>query len=208
MTQDGKARRAPQDDPCTAGSADGHGVAPAFERCVPSGDNRQREVCRHCGFIHYVNPKIVVGSVATHDARYLLCRRAIEPRAGFWTLPAGFMEVGETLEEGARREAEEEARAVLEIERLLAVYSIPRISQVQIFFAAHLARPGIAPGPESEEVAFFEWERIPWGEIAFPTVHWALAAHRQDVRSGVTRLHTAPPEDWDPSSCGLSAPLG
>ncbi|RMF16148.1 MAG: NUDIX domain-containing protein [Alphaproteobacteria bacterium] len=191
----------PEDKASSTASAGG--LAPSFERCVPDGDNRKREVCRHCGFIHYVNPKIVVGSVVEHEGRYLLCRRAIEPRAGFWTLPAGFLEVGETLEEGACREAEEEACAALDIERLLAVYSIPRISQVQIFFAARLARPDIAPGPESREVALFGWEEIPWHEIAFPTVHWALHAHRADHMSGTPRLHTTPPADWDPAAYGF-----
>ncbi len=189
--------------PSTAGDASS-GLVPSFVRRVPAGDNRRREVCRHCGFIHYVNPKIVVGSVVTDRGRYLLCRRAIEPRAGFWTLPAGFLEVGETLEEGAMREAEEEARATLGIERLLAVYSIPRIAQVQIFFAARLVRPDVAPGPESREVALVEWDDIPWSELAFPTVHWALAAHRADLEAGAARLHTTPPEGWNPADFGFS----
>jgi ADP-ribose pyrophosphatase YjhB (NUDIX family) len=144
---------------------------------VPPGDDRERLICPDCGYVAYENPKIVVGSVATWGDRVLLCRRSIEPRRGFWTLPAGFLELGETPEEGARREAWEEARARLELEGLLAVYTIRRISQVQMFFRASLSIPEVAAGPESEEVALFDWGEVPWDELAFPTVHWALDAH-------------------------------
>lgn len=146
-------------------------------RRVPAGDDRERLVCPDCGFVAYENPKIVVGSVATWGDRILLCRRSIEPRRGFWTLPAGFLELGESPEEGARREAWEEARARLELEGLLAVYTIRRISQVQMFFRASLSNPEVAAGPESEEVALFDWGEVPWDDLAFPTVHWALDAH-------------------------------
>ena len=147
---------------------------PDFERAVPPGDNMERSVCVSCGFVDYQNPKIVVGSVAVWDGRILLCRRAIEPRKGYWTLPAGYMELGETPEDGALREAWEEARARLAIERLLAVYSVPRISQVQLIFRARLNTPDASAGPESEEVGLFGWDEIPWPDIAFPTVGWAL----------------------------------
>lgn len=157
------------------------GLDPAFSSRIPEGDDRERSVCDHCGFIAYSNPRIVTGSVATHDGKILLCKRAIEPRKGFWTLPAGYMENGETVEEAARREAMEEAEADLEIERVLAVYSIPRISQVQIMFRARLAKPHIGAGPESEAVAFFAWDDIPWDDLAFPTVYWALR-HFDEVR--------------------------
>ncbi len=152
---------------------------PNFIDAVPDGDDRTRSVCGTCGFVDYRNPKIVVGSVAVRDGRILLCRRAIEPRKGFWTLPAGYLEVNESVEDGARREAYEEARAHLELDRVLAVYSVERISQVQIMFRARLSRPDIAPGPESEEVGMFAWEDIPWADIAFPTVGWALRHWRQ-----------------------------
>src|SRR4051812_48261766 len=109
---------------------------PSFTQLVPEGDNRLREVCDSCGFIAYSNPKVVVGSVLVEDGRVLLCRRAIEPRRGFWTLPAGFLEHGETLDEGAAREAAEEAGARIEIDGILAVYSISRIGQVQVIFRA------------------------------------------------------------------------
>lgn len=144
---------------------------------TPPGEDRLRRVCDSCGFIDYVNPRIVAGVVAHRDGRILLCRRAIEPRKGFWTLPAGFMELGESVEEGAAREAREEALAELEIEGLLAVYSIPRIGQVQIFFRARLTNDP-APGPESLEVGLFGWEDIPWPELAFPSVRWALDHYR------------------------------
>lgn len=154
-----------------------------FVKTVPEGDDRERRVCTRCGFIDYENPKIVTGSVATDDSgRILLCKRAIEPRLGFWTLPAGYMELGETVEQGARREAWEEARAELSIDQVLAVYSIPRISQVQIMFRARLDNPdAIAPGPESQEVMLVSWEDIPWTELAFPSVYWALNQHREVI---------------------------
>ncbi|MDP6705215.1 MAG: NUDIX hydrolase [Alphaproteobacteria bacterium] len=153
---------------------------------VPQGDDRERHVCGTCGWIHYVNPKIVVGAVCTSEDRFLLCRRAIEPRAGYWTIPAGYLEEHETPEMGAAREAREEACAEIEIDSLLAVYSIPRISQVQLIYRARLARPEFAAGPESEEVGLYRWEEIPWDELAFPTNTWALE-HFREVR-GVERF--------------------
>lgn len=151
-------------------------------REIPEGDDRERLVCPDCGFINYENPKIVVGSVAVWDDRILLCRRAIPPRKGYWTLPAGYMELNETTAEGAMREAWEEACARIEIDALLAVYNIPRISQVQVMYRARLAVPDIEAGPESLEVGLFEWDAIPWDDIAFPSVHWALG-HFDEVRA-------------------------
>lgn len=150
----------------------------SFENQVPSGEDRERRVCQTCGFIDYANPRIVTGVVAHRDGQILLCRRAIDPRKGFWTLPAGFLELGESVEEGARREAHEEAGADLGIETLLAMYSIPRIGQVQIFFRARLMNDP-SPGPESLEVAMFAWDDIPWEELAFPSVRWALGHYRE-----------------------------
>ena len=141
---------------------------------VPAGDERERHVCGSCGAVHYVNPKIVVGSVCTWQDRLLICRRAIDPRAGFWTIPAGYMEIGETAEEGAIREAWEEARARIRIDGLIAVYSVRRIDQVQLLYRAHLLDPAVAPGPESIEVRLVGWDEIPWDDLAFPTVHWVL----------------------------------
>lgn len=154
---------------------------PEFEHAVPDGDNRKRSVCVRCGFIDYRNPKIVVGSVALWRGKILLCRRSIDPRKGYWTLPAGYLEIGETAEEGAVREAWEEARARLDLDRLLAIYSVPRISQVQLMFRARLAAPDVSPGEESEEVGLFRWDDIPWEDLAFPTVGWALR-HFQDSK--------------------------
>lgn len=151
---------------------------PEFHAAIPDGDNRERRICSTCGFIDYVNPKIVAGAVVVDDqGRILMCRRAIEPRAGFWTLPAGFMEQGESVEQAAVREAFEEACARIEITDILGVYSVPRISQVQIFFRARMAEPGISAGPESLEVAFFALDEVPEGELAFPSVRWALDDH-------------------------------
>lgn len=147
---------------------------PVFEQKTPIGDDRERAVCALCGFIDYKNPKIVVGSVATWREKILLCRRAIEPRKGYWTIPAGYLEIGESAEDGALREAWEEARARLELDRLLAVYSVPRISQVQIMYRARLLSEDVAPGPESLEVGLFSWEDIPWADLAFSSAGWAL----------------------------------
>jgi ADP-ribose pyrophosphatase YjhB (NUDIX family) len=145
-----------------------------FSRRIPEGDGLERNVCDTCGFVAYDNPKLVVGTVVRRGQEVLLCRRAIEPRYGYWTLPAGYMELGETVEEAARREAREEACADIAIGGLLAVYSVPRISQVQVMFRGSLASGDVAAGPESLEVGWFTWDRIPWDEIAFPTVRWAL----------------------------------
>jgi ADP-ribose pyrophosphatase YjhB (NUDIX family) len=152
-----------------------------FHRCVPEGDTIERYVCGRCGYIHYTNPKIVVGSVVAHDGLILLCRRAIEPRKGLWTLPAGFLEEHETPEDGARREAREEACAEIVLDALLAVYTVPHISQVQLMYRARLAKPDIAAGPESLDVRLFAWSDIPWEELAFPSVTWALR-HYQETK--------------------------
>ncbi|MGH7060253.1 MAG: NUDIX domain-containing protein [Stellaceae bacterium] len=157
-------------------------------RSIPEGDNRERMVCAECGFILYDNPKIVVGSVARWGERILLCRRSIEPRLGFWTLPAGYLELNESASAGAEREAWEEARARIEIEGLLAIYDIPRISQVQLIYRARLLDEAVEAGPESLEVGLFRWEEIPWDRLAFPSNRWALL-HDHEARA--TRDFTA-----------------
>lgn len=153
-------------------------------RMVPDGDNRERDVCTDCGFIHYLNPRIVVGSVVRHHGEVLLCRRAIPPRTGFWTLPAGYLETGETAAAGARREAQEEAGAAIAIERPLGIYSLPRISLIQLIFVAELVDPHIAPGTESLEVGLFAWDEVPWDDLAFPSVRWALEDWRRGATTG------------------------
>ncbi len=153
---------------------------PSFTKLVPEGDNRPREICDSCGYVAYDNPKIVVGSVVVTGGRVLLCRRAIEPRLGFWTLPAGYLEHGETLAEGAAREAHEEAGAEISLDGVLALYSISRIGQVQVMFRARFAGAvEFAPGIESLDVRLFAWDEIPWDELAFPSVRWALNAWRE-----------------------------
>ncbi len=149
-------------------------LTPDFRAAVPDGDNRQRRICGHCGFVDYDNPRIVVGSVVRHEGRILLCRRAIDPRKGFWTLPAGYLETGETPAEGAVREAREEANAVITISGVLAIYTIRALGQVQIMHRAQLADPAISAGAESLEVGLFAWRDIPWPDLAFPSVAWAL----------------------------------
>lgn len=150
-------------------------------REVPAGDNRERLVCPDCAYVAYENPKIVVGVVATWEDQLLMCKRAIAPRLGYWTLPAGFMEMGESASEGAAREAWEEAYAKLEIVDLLAVYSLRHIGQLQLFYRARLLSPDVSAGPESEEVGLFPFDRLPASDLAFPSVHWAID-HFQQVR--------------------------
>ncbi len=169
-----------------------------FVRRVPEGDNRERMVCADCGHIAYENPKVVVGSVVVSNGAVLMCRRAIEPRCGSWTLPAGYMELGETLEEGAAREAMEEAQAEITIDGILGVFSIARIGQVQVIFRARFASlgaPQFAAGPESQEVALFHWNQIPWDEIAFPSVRWALDAWHNEAGRPLAAPAGNPPDD-------------
>ena len=165
---------------------------PDFALEIPPGDDKQRQVCQKCDFIDYQNPKIVAGSVVLKGDKILLCKRAIEPRKGFWTLPAGFMELGESVEEAAQREAQEEALADIEIERLLAVYSVPRIGQVQVMYRARLLGD-YGVGPESEEVKLVDWKGIPWSELAFPTVVWALTHYAETRDQDVFAPFANPP---------------
>ena len=133
-----------------------------FHRTVPDGDDHERLVCRDCGYVAYENPKIIAGAVVADGEKIMLCRRAIDPQKGKWTIPAGFLELGEAPDEGAAREAMEEACATIEIIDLLAVYSVRRISQVHMMYRARLADPKFSPGLESLEVKLFDWDDIPW----------------------------------------------
>lgn len=137
---------------------------------IPEGDNRERSVCKHCNLVHYENPKIIAGCLLTWEGKVLLCKRAIEPRYGYWTLPAGFMENHETTQDGAAREAYEEACAQTENLRLFAVYNLPRISQVYLMYKGQLQGGHCSVGEESLEVGLFSEAQIPWDELAFPVV--------------------------------------
>jgi ADP-ribose pyrophosphatase YjhB (NUDIX family) len=154
----------------------------AVTRRIPPGDDRERFVCEGCAAVHYQNPRVVTGCLAVHESRVLLCRRAIAPRIGMWTLPAGFLENGETTTEGARRETWEEARANVEIEGLYTVFNLPHISQIYMFFRAQLVALEFAAGPESQEVALFDEATIPWDELAFPVVRDTLQLYFEDRR--------------------------
>jgi len=157
---------------------------------IPEGDSLLRAVCDACGTIHYQNPKLVVGCLPVYGDRILICKRAIEPRLGLWTLPAGFMENEESASEGAAREALEEANARVQIEDLYTVYSIPRISQVYMMFRAKLLDLDFSPGPESLEVKLVTAEEIPWGELAFAMLRRTLEHFLEDRKRGtfVTRF--------------------
>ncbi len=148
-------------------------------RKTPRGDNRPRWVCDSCNAVHYENPKIVVGCVPEQDGRILLCKRAIEPRAGFWTVPAGFMELGESIAEGAARETREEACAEVELGHLFASVDVIEAGQVHLFFTAKLIG-GFAAGDETLEAALFAKDEIPWPEIAFRSGRFALEKFLQD----------------------------
>jgi len=158
---------------------------------IPDGDTVPREVCGACGAIHYRNPKVVVGCLATWEDRVLLCRRAIEPRHGLWTLPAGFMENGETLAAGAARETIEEARARVDVGELYTVISLPQISQVYVMFRSRLLDLDFGPGPESLEVRLFHEDEIPWDRIAFRTIARTLRNYFLDRRDGAFPLRVS-----------------
>ncbi len=146
---------------------------------IPDDDNRVRAICHNCNTIHYENPKVVVGCIPERDGQILLCKRAIEPRYGYWTLPAGFMELDESVEEGAARETMEEACAEVEIGHLFASVDIVDAGQVHLFFTAKLVSD-FAPGPESLDVAMYDKDKIPWDEIAFLSGKFALERYLED----------------------------
>jgi ADP-ribose pyrophosphatase YjhB (NUDIX family) len=150
---------------------------------IPSGDNRERHVCDSCGVIHYINPRIIAGTLPVYEDKILLCRRAIEPRKGFWTLPAGFMENGETTEQAAARETIEEAEAKVHIHGLYTVFNLPHISQVYLFFRADVIGGLHGAGEESLETALFEEQDIPWKELAFPTIYRTLKLYFDDRKT-------------------------
>ena len=156
---------------------------------IPAGDNRLRQVCGACGTIHYENPKLVVGALAEWEDRILMCRRAIEPRLGYWTLPAGFMENGESTAEGALRETLEEACARVEIGDMLTLISVPYIAQVHVVYRARLLDLDFSPGVESLEVVLMGEQDIPWDDIAFRTVKVTLRRYFEDRKKGSFGIH-------------------
>lgn len=146
----------------------------SFSTTIPEGDSRDRSVCNTCGFIDYQNPKIVAGAIVSFDHKILLCKRAIEPRVGFWTMPAGYIENHESPQDGAIREAREEALADIKIDQLLGIFTVARLSQVQMIYRAELSDGNFGIGEETLDAKLFAWDDIPWGELAFPSVNWAL----------------------------------
>jgi ADP-ribose pyrophosphatase YjhB (NUDIX family) len=161
----------------------------AIERRTPPDDNRERAVCPACGEIHYENPLNVVGTVPVWGEQVLLCRRAIEPRHGFWTLPAGFMELGESTAQGAARETDEEAGARIELQGLFTVLNVVRVGQVHLFYRARLLDTDFAPGSETLEARLFHEHEVPWDELAFRTVRQTLEHFFDDRRRGQFGIH-------------------
>lgn len=157
---------------------------------IPVGDSLPRHVCNACGSIHYRNPRLVVGALPVWEDRVLLCRRAIEPRHGKWTLPAGFMENGETVADAARRETLEEACARIDLGEMYTLISVPQINQVHVIYRSRLLDLDFAPGVETLELRLFSEEEIPWDDIAFRTIAMTLRHYFADRRDGRYGLHT------------------
>ncbi len=156
---------------------------------IPDGEHLERHVCVACGTIHYQNPKIIAGCVPQWGSKILLCKRAIEPRRGYWTIPAGFMENGEALQDAAARESMEEALANVQIGSLLAIVNVLRAHQVHIVFRAQLLDTNFGVGPESLEVGLYEEDEIPWPQIAFLSVEFALRRFLADRSAGIEQPH-------------------
>lgn len=167
----------------------------AVSKKIPEGDDRLRYICTSCDTIHYQNPRVIVGTLPVYGEQVLLCKRAIEPRKGFWTLPAGFMENGETTLEGAARESWEEARATLTHENLYRLFDLPYINQVYMFYLADLVDGSFSAGPESLDVKLYDEADIPWDEIAFAVVADTLREYFEDRKKGVfpIRISSAEP---------------
>ena len=168
---------------------------------IPEGDTRARFICDECGRIHYRNPRIIAGCIARWESKILLCKRSIEPRKGFWTIPGGFLEEGELVEVGAARETLEEACATVEVKSLHSMYSIPHISQVYLIFLADLVDGKYNAGHETEEVKLVSIDEIPWDDIAFSAVKFALTKYVERLKSGATSTYCGGYEkdDSDPS---------
>jgi ADP-ribose pyrophosphatase YjhB (NUDIX family) len=179
---------------CTQASITGHmkfcsNCGQAVEARIPPGDQRLRFVCIACDTIHYENPRIITGCIPEWQGKILLCKRAIEPRLGYWTFPAGFLENGEAVQDGAAREAVEEALAKVEIGSLASIVNVVRAHQVHLTFRAQLLDTDFGVGEESLEVALYDEADIPWEQIAFLSVDFALRRYLEDRKQGVERLH-------------------
>ncbi len=161
------------------------------EEKIPSGETLLRAVCPSCHIIHYENPKIVAGSIPEWEDKILLCRRAIEPRLGLWTFPAGFMELGESTEEAAARETLEEAHAEISIHSLFGIFSLPHVSQVYVVYRAHLQNLNFKPGTESLDVQLVTLADIPWKHLAFPVIHESLTRYVKDIQAVTVQTHSA-----------------
>lgn len=162
----------------------------AVEKKVPEGDNRYRHICIECGTIHYQNPNIVTGCLVECDGLILMCKRAIEPRKGLWTLPAGFLENDETTIDAAKRETWEEAKARVEVIDLFTLFNLPHVNQVYAMFRARFIEPEYGPGEESLEVQLFQEQEMPWDDIAFPVITETLKLYFKDRQEGVFKVHT------------------
>lgn len=162
---------------------------PVIQR-VPAGDNLPRYICDHCNIVHYQNPNIVAGCIPVLGDQILLCKRAIEPRYGYWTLPAGFMENAETLEQAAMRESMEEANANVKLQSLYTVFSLPHVNQVYVMYRAELVDEHFSAGIESLEVKLFDEQDIPWDELAFRTIHYTLKYFFDDRRQGEFKIRS------------------
>jgi ADP-ribose pyrophosphatase YjhB (NUDIX family) len=162
-----------------------------LELRIPTHDDRERKICSRCGHVHYENPRIVVCSIPTWQDQILLCKRAIEPRYGTWTLPGGFMELGESTQEAAARETREEAGASIEVHELYSLFNVIHIDQVHLFFRASLLSPDFCAGIESLEVGLFREPEVPWDNIAFPAVAATLRQYFRDLRAGNFSLRLA-----------------
>jgi ADP-ribose pyrophosphatase YjhB (NUDIX family) len=149
-------------------------------RRIPKGDQQERDICDECGAVHYQNPRIVVGTLPVWQGRILLCRRAIEPRYGSWTLPAGFMELGETTLQGAIRETVEESGAQIQLGELFTIINVPTIDQLHLYYLASAQEATLAPGPESLEARYYDVQDIPWNDLSFLTITTTLKHYLDD----------------------------
>jgi ADP-ribose pyrophosphatase YjhB (NUDIX family) len=155
---------------------------------IPDGDDRPRHLCDACDTVHYQNPKLIAGCIPVWQDRILLCKRAIDPRKGFWTLPAGFMEMGETIAQAAQREAREEANVEVAIGEIFTIFSLPHISQVYFFFRAEMITEDFSSGAESLETRLFREDEIPWDDLSFETVQRSLRFFLDDRKTGQFKL--------------------